>query len=74
MERQKVKPPGFSITYAGIFSALFFAFALGIFYAAVREKTGSLLGPILAHNISDGWLSILYIIIQSIQSIIRGMR
>ena len=81
---------GFSITYAGIISALFFAlahigfqffpfaitafapmqifmaFALGLFYAVLREKTGSLLGPILAHNISDGWLSILYIIIQSL--------
>jgi len=79
---------GFSISYAGIISALFFtvahigfslfpfaitsiapmqllvAFGLGLFYAVLREKTGSLLGPILAHNISDGWLSILYIIIQ----------
>jgi membrane protease YdiL (CAAX protease family) len=44
---------------------VFVAFTLGVFYAVVREKTGSLLGPILAHNISDGWLSILYIIIQS---------
>jgi membrane protease YdiL (CAAX protease family) len=81
---------GFSISYAGIISAFFFAiahiglqlfpfaitafapmqifiaFALGIFYAVLREKTGSLLGPILAHNISDGWLSILYIVIQLI--------
>ena len=81
---------GFSISYAGIISAVFFAiahigfqispfsitafapmqifiaFALGIFYAVLREKTGSLLGPILAHNISDGWLSILYIVIQLI--------
>jgi membrane protease YdiL (CAAX protease family) len=81
---------GFSISYAGIISALFFAiahvgfqlfpftitafapmqvfvaFALGLFYAVLREETGSLLGPILAHNISDGWLSILYIVIQLI--------
>jgi membrane protease YdiL (CAAX protease family) len=42
------------------------AFGLGLFYAVLREETGSLLGPILAHNISDGWLSILYIVIQSI--------
>jgi len=83
---------GFSISYAGIISALFFtiahigfslfpfaitsiapmqllvAFGLGLFYAVLREKTGSLLGPILAHNISDGWLSILYIIIQLIMT------
>ena len=81
---------GFTLSYAGIISALFFAiahigfqispfaitafapmqifiaFALGIFYTVLREKTGSLLGPILAHNISDGWLSILYIVIQLI--------
>ena len=86
---KKVKM-GFSISYAGIISAIFFAiahigfqffpfaitafapmqifiaFALGIFYAVLREQTGSLLGPILAHNISDGWLSILYIMIQLI--------
>ena len=45
---------------------IFVAFTLGLFYAVLREKTGSLLGPILAHNISDGWLSILYIVIQLI--------
>jgi membrane protease YdiL (CAAX protease family) len=83
---------GFTISYAGLISALCFAiahigfqffpfgitsfapmqilvaFALGIFYAVLREETGSLLGPILAHNISDGWLSILYIVIQLITS------
>lgn len=87
---RKVKLIGFSLSSAGILSAIIFAlahigfqispfaittfapmqvlvaFVLGIFYAVVREKTGSLLGPILAHNISDGWLSILYIIIQTI--------
>lgn len=30
------------------------AFTLGIYYATLREKTGSLLGPIISHNISDG--------------------
>lgn len=40
---------------------VFIAFALGIFYAMIVEKTGSLFGAILAHNISDGWLSLLYI-------------
>ncbi len=45
---------------------VFIAFVLGLFYAALIENTGSLLGPILAHNISDGWLSILYILIQMV--------
>lgn len=40
---------------------VFMALALGIFYAMVVERTGSLLGAILAHNITDGWLSLLYI-------------
>jgi membrane protease YdiL (CAAX protease family) len=30
------------------------AFIFGIYYAALREKTGSLLGAIVSHNISDG--------------------
>lgn len=30
------------------------AFALGILYAYWREKSGSLLAPILGHNMSDG--------------------
>jgi membrane protease YdiL (CAAX protease family) len=47
---------------------VFMAFALGIFYAVLRERTGSLLGPVLAHNISDGWLSILFILIQMIRA------
>ena len=29
------------------------AFGLGIYYAALRERTGSLLGSIVSHNISD---------------------
>lgn len=40
---------------------VFIAFALGIFYAMIIEKTGSLFGAILAHNISDGWLAVLYL-------------
>jgi uncharacterized protein len=31
-----------------------YAFALGILYAYWREKSGSLLAPIVAHNVSDG--------------------
>ena len=88
--RKEIRFPGFSITLAGLMSAVFFAlahigfslspfaitffapmqifiaFALGIFYAVLREQTGSLLGPVLAHNISDGWLSVLYIVIQMV--------
>ncbi|MGE5578429.1 MAG: CPBP family intramembrane glutamic endopeptidase [Bacillota bacterium] len=33
------------------------AFALGIFYSVMYRNTGSLLGPILAHNASDGLLA-----------------
>ena len=31
-----------------------YGFALGILYAYWREKSGSLLAPILGHNFSDG--------------------
>ena len=31
-----------------------YAFALGIFYAYWREKSGSVLAPIIGHNMSDG--------------------
>jgi membrane protease YdiL (CAAX protease family) len=31
-----------------------YAFALGILYAYWREKSGSLLAPIIGHNVSDG--------------------
>ncbi|XFA99568.1 lysostaphin resistance A-like protein [Candidatus Izemoplasma sp. B36] len=41
---------------------LFMAFGLGIFYGWLLEHTKSIIGPILAHNISDFWLSILYVI------------
>ncbi len=37
------------------------ALVLGVYYAALRERTGSLLGPILSHNLSDGlYLSATY--------------
>jgi len=35
-----------------------FAFGLGIFYAVMRDKTGSLLGPVVAHGASDGIITI----------------
>ena len=31
-----------------------YAFTLGILYAYWREKSGSLLAPIIGHNVSDG--------------------
>jgi uncharacterized protein len=31
-----------------------YAFALGILYAYWREKSGSLLAPIIGHNVGDG--------------------
>jgi membrane protease YdiL (CAAX protease family) len=36
-----------------------YAFALGILYAYWREKSGSLLAPVLAHNVGDGVESVL---------------
>ncbi|MBN2089967.1 CPBP family intramembrane metalloprotease [candidate division KSB1 bacterium] len=84
---QKINLKTFTISVAGILSAVIFAiahigfelfpfqitffdpmqiiiaFGLGIFYAVLFEKTYSLLGPIIAHNIADGWLSILYIVL-----------
>ena len=39
------------------------AFVLGLFYVLLRERTGSLVGPILAHNITDGSLTIVYLLI-----------
>lgn len=50
----------FAITYFDPMQ-LVIAVGLGIFYAVLLEKTDSLLGPILAHNISDLWLSILFL-------------
>jgi membrane protease YdiL (CAAX protease family) len=87
---EKITIKSFSISQAGIITAVLFAFAhtgihiypftnfhiepmqflmallLGIFYTVIFEKTGSLLGPILAHNIADVWLSILYIAVSLI--------
>lgn len=42
---------------------LIVALALGLFYVILRERTDSLLGPILAHNITDGSLSIVYLLL-----------
>ena len=42
---------------------LIVAFVLGIFYVILRERTGSLLGPIIAHNLTDGSLTIVYLMI-----------
>ena len=37
--------------------------ALGLWYGLIRQRTGSLLGPILAHNITDGILmSLLFVV------------
>ena len=33
-----------------------FALGLGIYYSAVYHRTGSLLNPILAHNVGDGMI------------------
>src|ERR1035438_4405344 len=33
-----------------------FAFGLGIYYSMVFHRTGSLLNPILAHNVTDGMI------------------
>jgi hypothetical protein len=35
-----------------------YAFALGLFYAYCFERSGSLLAPIVAHNVSDGVVSL----------------
>lgn len=36
-----------------------YAFAFGIFYAYWREKSGSVLAPVIAHNVGDGVESVL---------------
>ena len=41
---------------------LVFAFGLGIFYAVMFDRTGSLLGPILVHSASDGIGTVIYIL------------
>ncbi len=40
---------------------LIFAFWLGIFYAYMRDKTGNLLGPVIAHGASDGLITLIMI-------------
>jgi len=52
----------FTITYFNPVQLLF-AFGLGLFYAYMREKSGSLLGPIIAHGASDGILTIIALIL-----------
>lgn len=42
---------------------LAFAFCLGIFYGIMLERTSSLLGPVLAHNFSDGFAVVLYTLV-----------
>ncbi len=57
----------FAIVYYNIMQ-LAFAFFLGLFYGVMFEKTKSLLGPILAHNASDGLAVIIYTLIALIFS------
>ena len=42
---------------------LVFTFGLGMFYAIMREKSGSLLGPVIAHGISDGSIKVIQLIL-----------
>ena len=83
----KIKISKLNISYAVLFSTLFFSLAhvginfqtltidyfntmqllftigLGLFYAMMRERTGSLLGPFLAHGISDGSISVIQLVL-----------
>ncbi len=43
-----------------------FALALGLLYGYVYDKTGSLLGPILLHNASDGIAVTTYFLVTKI--------
>jgi len=43
---------------------LMYTFGLGMFYAIMREKSGSLLGPVIAHGISDGSITVVQLILQ----------
>jgi membrane protease YdiL (CAAX protease family) len=45
---------------------LIFAVGLGLFYAIMRDKTKSLLGPLIAHGVSDGLITVIQLIIISI--------
>lgn len=57
----------FSIAHINLFDfsfdifQLIMAFVLGVFYGWLLENTKSLIGPILAHNLSDLWMSLLFI-------------
>lgn len=58
----------FSIAHINLFDfsfdifQLFMAFVLGVFYGWLLENTKSIIGPILAHNLSDLWMSLLFIL------------
>lgn len=44
---------------------LIFTMGLGLFYAIMRDKTKSLLGPIIAHGASDGLITVIQMFIIS---------
>ena len=58
----------FSVAHINFFTFTFdifqllMAFALGLFYGWLLENTKSIIGPIIAHNLSDLWISIVFII------------
>jgi membrane protease YdiL (CAAX protease family) len=43
---------------------LVFTTGLGLFYAVMRDKTGSLVGPIIAHGASDGLVTVVQLILR----------
>ena len=43
---------------------LVFTTGLGLFYAVMRDKTGSLVGPIIAHGASDGFVTVVQLILR----------
>ncbi len=42
---------------------LVFTTGLGLFYAIMRERSGSLLGPALAHGVSDGTITVVQLLL-----------
>jgi len=44
------------VTFNPAWPQVIYATALGVYYAALRERTRSLLGPIVSHGLSDGTL------------------
>ena len=46
------------------YKQLLFTIGLGLFYAIMREKSKSLLGPIMAHGISDGSITVIQLIVR----------